>query len=257
MPRPPLTSRAARSFAARAAAAASRAARAAASRGLTSKYYTGAYVKRSNNKMKRAIARVVNMNKETCFLDYSYGKSELYHNTYSTGTCLYPLNDSTRMPAQGDGDSQRTGNVIQTLNMQIRVMVLLKGDRVNAKVRFLVLSFPKGVVPSTTGSFLDAVTGNNHIDPVDKGRCQVHKDVHIGYKNVNPGGGVAVKEITIFRKFTIPFKRRITFYDDGTQDNNCTRDYYAIAIAYDSYGSLISDNIAAIQLWRRLSWKDI
>ena len=68
-----------------------------------------AYVKTSNRKFQNAVRRVVNTTKETCFLDYSYGKNELFHNTYTTGTCLYPLNDTNKLPTQGDGDSQRTG----------------------------------------------------------------------------------------------------------------------------------------------------
>ncbi len=51
-------------------------------------------------------------------------------------------------------------------------------------------------------------------------RCRKHVDKIIGYKNVNPGSGVAAKEVTIFRKFNVKIKTRMTFYDDGAQTNN-------------------------------------
>ena len=191
------------------------------------------------------------------FLDFAFGKSELFHNNWTSGTGLFPLNDTAKLPTQGDGDSQRTGNVIQLRGMKLRVMFLFKGDRLNAKVRFLVLSFPKGTVPSSIGTFMDAVTGNQHIDPIDKGRCRVHVDKTVGMSNVNPGVPTTAKEVTIFRNFNIKMKNRITFYDDGAQDNNQVRDYYAITIAYDTFGSLTTDNVAAVQIWRRLSWKDL
>lgn len=226
-------------------------------RSFPTKSVRGAYVKTSNRKFQNAVRRAVNTVKETCFLDFSYGKNELFHNTYTTGTCLYQLNDATKMPTQGDGDSNRTGNVIQPLSMTLRVMALFKGDRLNAKIRFMVLSFPKGIVPGNTGAFMDAVTGNLHMDPLDRGRVRVHIDKKIGYRNINPGVATTAKEVTIFRNFRIKMKGRITFFDDGAQENNQVRDYYAIAIAYDTFGSLVTDNVGAIQLWRRFSWKDI
>lgn len=248
--------------AARAGTVAARGAAVAASRGLRTAYRVGPYVKTTGLKRKRFarnVRKIMNMNKELNFLDYAFGKSELYHNTYTTGTCLFPLNDaatSGKLPTQGDGDSQRTGNQILPRSFRLRVMVLLKGDRINAKVRFMVLSFPKGVVPSTIGSFMDAVTGNLHIDPIDTGRVRKHVDRTIGYRNVNPGPGAAAKEVTIFRNFNVPLRGTWTFYDDGSQDNSCLRDYYVITVAYDTYGSLVTDNIAAVQIWRRFSFRD-
>lgn len=250
---------AARALAARVAGRAARslATRAARGIGVRSAYRTGAFRKTSNRKFRRAVDKAVNRNKETCHLDFSYGKTELYHNTFNNFTNNFGLLSNPTLPTQGDGDSQRTGNVVNYLSMQIRAMILLKGDRVNTKVRFMVLSFPKGASTATISTFMDAVTGNLIIDPIDKGRCRKHIDTTIGYKDLNPGGGVAAKEVTIFRTFNIKLNKRVTFYDDGAQDNNFTRDYYAFAFAYDTFGTLITDNIAAIQLWRRLSWKDI
>lgn len=251
--------RAGRAAAARVASRVARSAAVAASRsiGPRSTYRRGAYVKGTKRKWTRAVRQVINQNKESCFLDYSFGKEELYHNSFVYSVSSKHLNANATMPSQGDGDSNRTGNQIYAKGMYLRVMFLIKQDHINTKFRMLIVSFPKGYVPNAVSAFLDGVTGNLHVDPLDKGRCIKHIDKMVGLVNVNPNNTATPKESTIFKSYYIKMNKRITFYDDGLQDNNQTRDYYAIVLAYDSYGTPITDNIGAYQMWRRFTWKDL
>ena len=91
-------------------------------------------------------------------------------------------------------------------------------------------------------------------DAVDKDRVKVLFDKQVHYKPINPSPDG--KEITIFRKFYIPHKTLYKFYDDNTQTNSYPYDIYFCVIAYDAYGSLLTDNIGYVQTWSRFYFKE-
>lgn len=206
-------------------------------------------------RMRRVAKSVVSSTKETMHLDYDWSKTELNHN-------LYPgfrnqLNTLTAMPTQGTTDSNRLGNDIYRLGYHFRVMFGVKQDRQNTKFRLVLVGMPKGASTLAYANVFDAVTSNVMLDPIDKDRTvRVYYDKIIGYKNLNPGVPTTGKETTFFRKFYVPMRKVIKFYDDGAQDNNDVEDLWLIIMAYDAFGSLIADNIGYVQVWHRLYWKE-
>ena len=72
------------------------------------------------------------------------------------------------MPAQGSGDSARTGNDIYGIGWTVRMQLRLPTDRLNGKVRMVILQVPKGYDPGATyTNVFDNVTGHVLLDPIN------------------------------------------------------------------------------------------
>ena len=97
----------------------------------------------------RGIKQTVMRMKETHFVDYNHGHVELFHNTY--GGFTWNLNGTGKMPTQGDGDSNRTGNDIYARGIQVKLMLGCKADRHNCTFRVLVYKCTKGYNVGTYG----------------------------------------------------------------------------------------------------------
>lgn len=225
---------------------------------LRTRYRTGLTQKRNNplnmRRFRKNIRRIVNGSKEMHFVDYSWGKSELYHNTYA-GTFVGKLNGTAMLPSQGDGDSNRTGNDILARGISCKLMFGCKADRHNTTFRVIVFRTTKGYAISPYTQVFDNQTGNVMLDALDKDRVKVISDKKYSQK-VDVNDHNANKEITFFRKLWIPHKALYKFYDDGLNDNSYPYDIHLAIMCYDAYGSLVTDNIAYVQLWSRFYFKD-
>lgn len=248
-------------FARQAAGAAGRRAASAASSMFRYQPYGTANLKRMRSmetrRMRKFVKRVVNRSKETHFVDFFWGKTELYHNSYASPFPCFRAQvniPSGCLPPQGDGDSNRTGNDIQAKGIQVKCMFGCKQDRHNCTFRVMALRVTKGYDTGPYGNVFDNQTGNIMLDGVDKDRVSVLFDKKVHYKPINPSPDG--KEITVFKKFWIPHNTSYKFYDDGTQSNSYPYDIYFIVMAYDAYGTLTTDNIGYVQTWSRFYFKD-
>lgn len=205
--------------------------------------------------IRKLINKQINKKKEFKSRDTNGGKVELYHNVYSMLANLTATN-STYWPDQGDTDYSRDGNEIETTSISIRWMAGLKADRLNTQLRILVISLPKDVNPATYATVFDSVSGNTHLDPVDYDKVRVHYQKFVKPKWFAPVNGTT-DELTLFGKIKIPFKHRVKFYENAYQTNNMTRNYHLIVLAYDTYGSLLTDNLCWFQYWSRLYFRDV
>ena len=162
------------------------------------------------------------------------------------------------MPAQGSGDSARTGNDIYGIGWTVRMQLRLPTDRLNGKVRMVILQVPKGYDPGATyTNVFDNVTGHVLLDPIDKDRVKVIKDKVLAAGIINPGVSTTGKELTRYFKFWVPYKKTIKFWDDGAQDNSMPYDYYVCYYGYDTFGSLVTDVVSNIQSWTQFHYKDV
>lgn len=234
--------------------------------GPLSKYKKGRYfnIKKKPRKAWRSraeIKQVINSMKETKRVDYSHTRQLMYHNGgVSVAPNVWPIctNANTIMwaPSQGDGDGNRDGNDIYVKGFTVRFMVNLPADRLNTKIRCLVVKVPRGYSVTNYTSVMDSITGNSQIDPVDKDRVKVIKQFFLAPNKVNPSNGATGKEATQYKKFFIPLNKVVKFEDDGTLANFLEWDYYMLAWAYDTYSTLPGDTVAYCQLWNRCSFKD-
>lgn len=207
------------------------------------------------------VRRMINASKETKRVDFSHGRQTLYHNGgVAVAPIVWPIktNSQTQVwaPQQGDGDSQRDGNDIFVKGLTVRMMVNLPADRLNTKIRCLLVKVPRGTTVTGYTDIMDNITGNSQIDPIDKDRCKVVSQFYMVPNKVNPSNGATGKESTMYKKLYIPINKTSKFIDDGTLANFDEWDYYLLQWAYDTYTSLPGDAVAYCQLWSRTTFKD-
>ena len=199
---------------------------------------------------------------ELKYVDYDHGKTELYHNIHD-GVQIQAL---THGPDQGDGDNQRIGNSIQLSGVKLTLMFYSKMDRPNTKFRLIVYSAPYNSFKpnSSYATIFDNVTGNVMIDSMDKDAVKVHKNMLIYPKNISANLTAfpefeANKEVTSFRKVWIPYRTKVRYSDNsgsGSIVELTNRSFYVLIMAYDTYGTLTSDNIGSVQCWQRFYYRD-
>jgi hypothetical protein len=196
---------------------------------------------------------------ELKYVDTDHGKTELYHNIHNSfGVSLIGFG-----PAQGTGDSQRIGNEINLSGIKLTLMMYSKADRPNTKFRIIVYSAPyNSSLPSFSyANLFDEVTGNIMLDSMDKDVVKVHKNMLVYPKNISanlvafPEEEYA-KEVTSFRKIWIPYRTKVKYSGDGSGEERTNRSFYVLVMAYDTYGTLVTDNIGAVQCWQRFYYRD-
>ena len=202
---------------------------------------------------------VLYKNTEQKTFDWSHGKTELYHNAYTVGGKFLNVLDSGILPTQGDTDNSRDGNQIYVSGVSVPMMLYTKGDRLNTKFRVICFRYSQGYNPySTYEALFDNISGNVMLDKVNPDTTKIIFDKIVGNSKMFPGG-TGNDELTIFKKFWIPIKRKFIFRaDNSTYFNTPNYNIGLVIVAYDSYGSVQNvDNVGAVQLWTRLYFKDL
>lgn len=209
-------------------------------------------------KGKSAIARIC---KNTIFRmseskskTYSWGKTELFHNVRSM---LGELNTSFAMPDQGAQDFQRNGDRIYTSGFKIRLLCGQKYDRPNCTWKIYVIK--QANMNGQQSTTFRNVTGNVLLDPPNMDQVKVLKaftwkplksSVNVGFS-----GTVNGQEFTFTKSFWVPYKKEYKFaIDAGNQHNDNPLQLWAFC--YDAYGTLVTDNIAYIQVFQELFYRD-
>lgn len=194
-------------------------------------------------------------------MDYNYGKTELYHNAYATGTFLQNVLASANLPSQGDTDNTRDGNQIYVSGISVPMMLYTKGDRLNTKFRIICFRYRQGYNPfATYESLFENISGNVMLDKINPDLVKVIFDKIVGNSNqLTFTGGTGNDEQTRFKKFWIPIKRKFVFQADDSRDRSAPPfNIGLVVLTYDTYGSVQNvDNISAVQVWQRLYFKDI
>jgi len=180
---------------------------------------------------------------------------QIYHDIYAAP---YSLDSFDQMPSQGISDTQRVGDEIYASMIRVQMLIGQKADRHNVTFRIIVVKVTADALPVSYAQLFIGTTDNVLLDEVNKDRVSVVKDITIK-KNLHPdlsGVGGADKEFTFPYKFNIPLKERIKFTSDGTTVSNNRKGHYMYVFAYDAFGTLITDNIAYVQTYSTLYYKD-
>lgn len=213
------------------------------------------------------VKRVLLRNAETKWLSAGIENIQLYHNTGVPGSAFVRgIIFDPWVPANitvGTGVHQRIGDSLIPRGMSVKIWLANKLDRPNIMYRIMVLVLPRmynGAVvsygsidpcePCTQGS-----NGNYLMLPPDKekGVKTLYDRVISNEKGISGVSG-GNKECHKLVKFWIKSKGRPIKYD---QANGHVNNFLAVyVIPYDSYGSLITDNIASCSYHYKLYWKD-
>lgn len=220
-----------------------------------------------NRRVKKVLMRTA----ETKELEFAFENQQLYHNTGVAGSASWgPLMfNSWNQIAQGSGKQQRVGDTIQARGMKLRLWIANKFDRPNVMYRLIVVVLPKtynnarvtsGSIDIFAPSFTGA-NGNAMCLPIDteKGIRTLY-DRTFNLQMGTSGTLLANKECHMVKRLFIKSKggtgSTVKFESNISQDI-VNRPMAIYLIPYDSYGTLITDNIASCAWFATMLWKDI
>jgi len=212
--------------------------------------------------LTRAIKRTVFNMKELKYKDLKLDDFAMKHNAYSVAyklklfTGVIPGTSQNWMPEQGDTSHTRDGNEIYLSGIQVRLQLRFFPDRLNGKCLIHVVKVPKGQSIFAYEDVYDNITGNIMLDPMDKDKvkCIYKKTVYPGV--MNPGVPTTGKDVCRYLNFFVPYKGTLRFQGDTETTHNMAHDYHLIIQAYDSANSLVSDDVASVQSYFRVMWRD-
>lgn len=213
------------------------------------------YKRAGKGAIARLVKSVVMRDKELKSKDWSYNETTLDHNTFTYALQINTGN-STIMPAQGNTSITRDGNEIRISGIKVRCMLKFFSDRLNGKVLLAVVKVPKGQSTASYEQIFDNVTGNVMLDPFDKDKVTVLYKTTV-QPFMNPGTQAAAKEVTRFHQFYIPINRVVKFTADAAYTHDMPYDLHLVAMAYDTAGSIATDDVATITSFFRTYWRDM
>lgn len=209
----------------------------------------------SMTQTKKLIKNIVLKTSESKYKSMSIGKVELYHNVLNNLSKSFV----DTFPAQGDTDASRDGDEIYIQGWKLRLMFGQKADRPNVTFRCFVVKYQNQLsgLATTYGNFFHNITGNGLLDPVQYKRFNILKSFIIKSSGTSMEVGETAKEYVKTKSLWVPLKRKLKFADDtSTTAVNINQDISLIVLAYDAYGSLITDNIGYVQGSVTLYYKD-
>lgn len=182
----------------------------------------------------------------------SVTKLEVFHNVLLGQT--YLLNASGIMPTSATNQVSRIGDQINVEGFRLRLLFGQKADRPNVTWRFMIVQVPKGGSVAYNDLFRN-VTGNVMLDEVNGDYTKVLMD-----KTYRPNQAslafTGVREYTFIKKLYFKHKK---LYKFGPGENVVTHnhaDIHVVLLAYDAFGSAISDNIGYVQMFHQMDYKD-
>lgn len=214
--------------------------------------------KQSEKSVTKIVNKVLRKKIEVKHKDHGHTYTTLYHNNFLNAFHAMLIHPNFLSLSQGTGENQIIGTEANIIGTMLKIMFLIKADRMNTKFRVLILRHPKdyNIMASYTNVF-DNLTSNCMIDGIDKDRVTVLYDKVFGYKNFNPTN--STDEITFFKTIIVPRQKyKLVYQDDGSLYYNMPRSYDSLIIlAYDSYGSPITDAIGNVLVNQRTYFTDV
>lgn len=205
------------------------------------------------------IKRVMLKQCETKHNTLSFENAQMNHNSL-----MIPLNGLIDV-AQGDAENQRTGDEVIGKYLKFKLWMASKYDRPNVKIRLMVLRVPTDEESGSISPF-EGVSANKLIDYIntEKYTAVYQKFVTIqGNQALGPDGTLPtnydwnLKERSAQHSFTIPLKdEKIKFLATGNSPKYQKYNLRFVALAYDAYGTLLSDTIATMAGNVRFYYKD-
>lgn len=190
---------------------------------------------------------------------------QLYHNTaYLTSNIMYTQT--------GTGDSgfdaatsyaTRLGDEILAKGVDFRFWLSNKHNRPNCQYRIIVFSYPSTTVPAVGDVFQNyniglGVDNNKMLAYINTDRIKVLKQLVLK----SAGGdysletGADTREKSFYRQFYIDMGMKRIKYQTPTSGLPKFTDIAVCILAYDAYGTLLTDNIASVAWSYKLYFKD-
>ncbi|AMB42980.1 hypothetical protein [Circovirus-like genome DCCV-9] len=198
-------------------------------------------------KVKAVVMKTV----ETKSRPWGYGKLELNHNVPYAIT-LNGTGNPGPMPPQGTQDYERIGDIINTSGIKLRLMCGQKADRPNVTFKFWVVQVPKGSGYSYNQWFMN-YTGNCLLDSINTDFVKI---LATHTWKAPETYSAETREVTFTKQWWIPRRRVVKFGPTNASLSHNDSDVHLLCAAYDAYGTLVTDNIAYVQLHVETFYRD-
>ena len=142
----------------------------------------------------------------------------------------------------------RLGDTVTPIGFKLFVQLRSPADRPNVTYKMWIVK-SWGTANPATFLPVKAITGNLLLDPVDTEKCSVVKTfTYKSPSNYWQGSLATSKENCFFKKLWIPLPRTPYVYggDNGTLGKKFQ--YTLYCTAYDTVGTLITDNIGSVNV---------
>lgn len=226
-----------------------------ARRGYRRPRWTSKLAKRNISRIARQVVLTAAEGKEKTT---DHGKTELYHNSLAKVATINGAN-STVMPMQGNGDTQRNGDRIIARGFKVHCLMGQKADRPNITWRVIVVAQRPGTAGLTYNQLFKNVSGSGMLDEINDDMVTVLYQKYwkpLKSSIVTANAGVEnSQEFTFSKRFFIPRKKVYKFDEDGSAQHD-DKLLMLYMLPYDAYGTLITDNIAYSHVWTKFIYKD-
>jgi len=151
--------------------------------------------------------------------------------------------------------ANRLGDEVVARGISIKLWIANKRDRPNVMYRMGVFKYQAGSIPTLAQIFTGA-NGNRMMDKMDNEYITiVYQKTFNLQNNIAFADASHTREAHTFRKIWIPLKNKKLIYNNGGSVPKFI-DYGFFIVPYDSYGTLITDNIASFAYEQQLYFKD-
>lgn len=216
-----------------------------------------------NSKRLKALIKSVSLKQsETKYTVTSNENTQLFHNGGVTGVYIYKGN--LLETADGVGQNRRIGDEVVAKGVKIKLWLSNKSDRTNVTYRIFVIASQPTDIGISPASLFENDIGNKLLDSFNTDRYKIvkHKLIKIGSDNVKHTGpavdGFVGAEQSRAVSMWIPLKNRKVVYqaDAGGLPRDMKNCLSFGIVAYDSFGTLTTDNIASFAYSIKFYYKD-
>lgn len=214
------------------------------------------YIPRRNRRYLRSLLRYSETKYNSITTNW-----ELFHNAGTAGASCLDFN--LLQTGQGQTQFTRIGDKVWAKGLKIKLWFSNKKDRSTVMYRVAVVALPTDQVNSNPANLFNTSSGNRILDMIntDKYKVLYHKVFNI---NTTSKWTIDVdpllnreREVSRYMPIYIPLNRMVTYSADNGNQPKYQKDILALmVIAYDSTGTLATDNIASYRAVYRFYFKD-
>lgn len=204
--------------------------------------------KKKTQSLVKLIKGVQLKQSETCYRTIKNQSFSLNHNSiYAAIAAWYPSMPAgqTMFPSQGNTDGNRKGDEILCQGMRFRCQLNVPYDRRSSAFKFFFVQWNTSQgSPGTRTDFLHDITGSIMLDPIQTDRWPGVK--YLGtYRPISRDLSPTDQHSTILINKWIPFKKKVTFNNDGSEvPSNLKEEGAIIVFSYGYTGALQTDTLA-------------
>lgn len=213
---------------------------------------------RMNSKSMLAMARsAVLKSCETKYVSSGSENVQLYHN--GGGAFSWVSLSNLLATTQGNTQITRVGDEVYPVGLSMRLWLSNKSDRPNVSYRVYIVAVPPDQTSTSPTGFFKGVSGNKMVDYIDTDRYNVlyHKILGPLSGDYSLESAATNKEHSRLLKIWLPIKGKVVYNIDGGNLPKYQKHILSFGvIAYDAFGSIVTDNIASYAVAYRFYFKD-